>query len=542
MGDAFDIVIRNGTVIDGTGAPGKRSDLAIGGEKIAFVGELEPAGDRRGGPSIQGCPTVIDATGLVVAPGFIDVHSHSDFLCLVSPRSESKVLDGVTTEICGNCGSSPFPLSKETLKRKQEGYSKYGLVIDWQDAEGYFTRVESQPSSINRGFLVGHSSIRDSVIGYDNRLSTERELSEMKSELTRAIEAGAIGLSSGLIYPPGCFADTDELVEICHDVGRLGGVYTTHMRSEGEGLIEAVKEAIEISRRSGVSLLVSHIKTAGRENWPKLGSVKELLESAITEGLHVSCDRYPYVAAATDLNVILPNWAQEGGIGKQMERLTNTHTRKRITEEILSRSNDEWYGESIVIADVHASSSDYKAKLVGKSIAELGREQNRSPLELALDLLVEQRGRVWILAFSMCEENLEEILGWDFVGIGSDSSLRTRDGLLGQGKPHPRTYGTFARVLGRYSRDKGILSLEEAVHKMTGLSARKMRLHNRGEIREGYFADITAFDPRQVMDRATYQDPHQYSAGIEYVIVNGRITVDKGSHTGAMEGKVLRKR
>ncbi len=532
MENTFDIVIKNGTIVDGTGAPGRKADLGIRGDKIALIGSIDT----------QDHPSVIDAAGLMVAPGFIDVHSHSDFLCLIEPRSESKVLDGVTTEICGNCGSSPFPLSKETLTRKQEGYSKYGLAIDWQDADGFFARVESQPSSINRGFLAGHSSIRDFVIGYDNRPPTGRELSGMKDELTGAMEAGAFGLSSGLIYPPGCFAGSEEIIELCREVSRLGGVYTTHMRSEGEKLLEAVEEAIEVSRRAKVSLQISHIKTAGKENWSKLGPVKGLLDSAIAEGLDVSCDRYPYVAAATDLNVILPNWVQVGGMEKQMERLTDPPTRKRITEEILNRSNDEWYGETMVISDVHTASPEYKAELSGKNLGELGRERNRPPLDLALDLLVEQRGRVWIVAFSMCEENLEEILGWDFVGIGSDSSLRSQNGLLGQGKPHPRTYGTFSRVLGRYSRDRGVLSLEEAVHKMTGLSARKIHLDGRGEIREGYFADITIFDPKSTMDRATYQEPHQYSRGIEYVIVNGHITVDRGIHTGAMDGKVLRRK
>lgn len=533
MSNTFDIVIKNGTIIDGTGAPGRKLDLAVKGDKIACIGGVEPP---------ESCPTVIDATGLVVAPGFIDIHSHSDFLCLVSPGSESKVLDGVTTEMCGNCGSSPFPLSKETLERKQEGYDKYGLVIDWRDADGFFRRVESEPGSINRGFLVGHSSIRDFVIGYADRQPIAHELSRMKNELARAMEAGAFGLSSGLIYPPGCFADREELVEICREVGRLGGVYTTHMRSEGEKLLEAVEEAVEISRKAKVSLQISHVKTAGRENWSKLGSVKGLLDSAIAEGLNVSCDRYPYVAAATDLNVILPNWALDGGADRQMERLTDPGTRKRITEGILNRNNDEWYGETIVISDVHSGEAEYRAALIGKNLAQLGRERGRPPLEVALDLLVEQRGRVWIVTFSMCEENLEEILGWDFVGIGSDSSLRTRGGLLGQGKPHPRTYGTFSRVLGRYSRDRGILTLEQAVHKMTGFSARKMGLYNRGEIREGCFADITVFDQKRVLDMATYEEPHQYSRGIEYVIVNGCVTVDRSGHTGAVAGKVLRRR
>lgn len=531
MADAFDIVIRNGIIIDGTGTPARKSDLAIKGDTIALIGDIAP----------QGCPNVVDAAGLVVAPGFIDMHSHSDFLCLVCPTSESKVLDGVTTEICGNCGSSPFPLSKETLKRKQEGYSRFGLVIDWQDADGFFRRVESQPNSINRGFLVGHSSIRDYVMGYEDRPPAPHELIKMREELTMAMEAGALGLSSGLIYPPGCYADTDELVELCRDVARLGGVYATHMRSEGEGVLGAIGEALEVSRRSGVSLQISHIKTAGGKNWSKLGAMKKLLDSAIAGGLDVSCDRYPYIAAATDLSVILPNWVQEGGVEEMLGRLAEPRTRKRIAEEILGRDNDEWHGESIIISDVHTPSPERKAELVGKNLAELAARQGMPPVEFALNLLLEQRGRVWIVAFSMCEENLEEILGWDFVGIGSDSSVRTQNGLLGQGRPHPRTYGTFSRVLGRYVRDKEVLSLEGAIHKMTALPARKLHLNKRGEIREGYYADITIFDPERVNDRATYEDPHQYSKGIEYVIVNGKITVEKGRHTGATGGRVLKR-
>lgn len=530
----YDIVIKGGTVIDGTGAPGGRSDLGIRGDKITFVGDdIEPPEDHS---------TVIDATGLMVAPGFIDIHSHSDFLCLISPGSDSKVLDGVTTEICGNCGSSPFPLSKETLNRKQEGYSKYGLRIDWCDAEGFFNRVESLPGSINRGFLAGHSSIRDFVIGYDDRAPTESELSRMGGELARAMEAGALGLSSGLIYAPGCFADGEEISELCREVSRLGGVYTTHMRSEGEGLLEAIKESIDVSRSAGVSLQISHIKTAGRGNWSKVDQVKGLLDRAVAEGLDVSCDRYPYTAAATDLSVILPNWVQEGGAEAQMERLTDPRTRKKIFVEILNRNNDEWYGETMVISDIHSGLPEEKTRVVGKSLAEIGKERGKPPLEVALELLVEQKGRVWIVAFSMCEENLEEILGWDFVGIGSDSSLRTREGLLGQGRPHPRTYGTFSRVLGRYSRDRGVLSLEEAVHKMTGFSARKMHLDRRGEVRAGFFADITIFDAERIIDMATYEDPHQYSRGVEYVIVNGHVTVNGGNHTGAAAGRVLRRR
>lgn len=526
MGSAFDLVIKNGTLLDGTGSPGKKADLAIKGAEIAFIGRLDPSTDS---PSI-------DASDLVVAPGFIDIHSHSDFLCLVCPESQSKVMDGVTTEICGNCGSSPFPLSKKTQERKQEGYRKYGLEVDWQDAEGFFRRVESEPGSINRGFLVGHGSIRDFVMGYEARTPSTAELKEMCREVHKAIEAGAMGLSSGLIYPPGSFATTQELIGLCKEVSRLGGIYTSHIRSEGEGLLEAVEEALEVARRTGVSLEISHIKTAGSKNWQKLGALKELLDSAIAQGLEVSSDRYPYIAAATDLNVILPSWVQEGGIERELERLTHPATRQRIVEEVLKGRETQADWDSIVISAFHSPRKD----LEGKSLAEIARLKGKSAADTALDLLVEEEGRVWVLLFSMCEENLEEILRWGFVSIGSDSSLRAREGPLNEGKPHPRCYGTFSRVLGRYSRERKILSLEEAVHRMTGLPARKIGLDRRGLLKEGNYADITLFDPVRVSDRATFEEPHEYSLGIEYVIVNGQITVERGRHTGARKGVVLR--
>lgn len=530
--EAFDLIIKNGTLVDGTSSPGKKADLAIRGDKIAFIGELK---DRPKDLSLQ--ISTIDASGCVVAPGFIDIHSHSDYLCFVAPKSESKVLDGVTMEVCGNCGSSPFPLSQQTRQRKQEGYSKYGLEIDWQDAPGFFRQVEASPSSINRAFLVGHGSIRDFIMGYDCRSPGPEELSRMREEVHLAMEAGALGLSSGLIYPPGCFSTTEELLALCQVVSQLGGIYTSHIRSEGDRLLEAIEEALYLARRAEVDVEISHIKTSGKRNWPKLGAVKDLLHTAIKEGLRVSCDRYPYVAAATDLNVILPHWAQEGGMEKELERLCDPATRKKLVEEILSNEKEtDW--DSIIISSVHSTD---KAEVEGKSLVDLGKERGKPPVEAALDLLVEEKGRVWILLFSMCEENLEEILSWNFVSIGSDSSLRTSEGLLAQGKPHPRAFGTFSRALGRYSRERGILSLEKAVHRMTGMPAQKLGLDRRGLLKEGYFADITIFNPKRVIDRATYSEPHQYSEGIEYVVVNGVLTVNGGRHTGATKGRVIKK-
>ena len=531
METRFSLIIKNATLVDGTGSPAIQSDLAIAGDKIVSLGKLDGMG------MAPPCPT-IDATGLVVAPGFIDIHSHSDFLCLIEPKSPSKVLDGVTTEICGNCGSSPFPLSEKTYQRKQEGYKKYDLEIDWRDAKGFFKRLEVTPSSINRGFLVGHGSLRDFIIGYENRHPAKEELSRMEEELIKALEAGALGMSSGLIYPPGCFASIGELIELCKIVARKGGVYTTHMRDEGNGVLEAIGEALEVARQSGVSLEISHLKTAGQRNWPKLGSMIKLLEEALSEGIRVSVDRYPYIAAATDLGVLLPRWVQEGGIDKVMERLTHPPTREKIAQEVLEgrRQQNNW--DSIVISAVH---SPNRKELEGKGLGQLATLWGKSPVDVVLDLLVEEKCRAWILLFSMSEENLEKILPLPFVCVGSDSSLRAREGPLSEGKPHPRAYGTFSRILGRYVKEKGVLSMEGAVHKMTGLPARKLGLKERGLLKEGYFADITIFDPGKITDRATYQEPHNYSAGIEYVFVNGRLTVDKGQHTGALGGLVLKR-
>jgi N-acyl-D-amino-acid deacylase len=541
MGASLEFIIQNGTLVDGTGSPAEPLDVAIKEDRIAFVGKSPIRNAEcgmRNEETSEHSPRIIDATGLIVAPGFIDIHSHSDFLCLIEPLSQSKVLDGVTTEICGNCGSSPFPLSEQTYQRKQEGYKKYGLEIDWRDARGFFNRLKDIPSSINRGFLVGHGSLRDFVMGYEARNPTGEALSRMKVELAKAMEAGAIGLSSGLIYPPGCFASTLELVELSSIVAQSGGIYTTHMRDEGNGVLEAVGEALEVARQSGVSLEISHLKTAGQKNWPKLESMIKLLEGALSQGLRVSCDRYPYIAAATDLGVLLPRWVQEGGIDRVMERLTHQPTREKIVREILDgrRQQDNW--DSIVISAVH---SPDRKELEGKGLGQLSTLWGKPPVEVALDLLVEEKGRAWILLFSMSEENLERILPLSFVCIGSDSSLRAREGLLSEGKPHPRAYGTFSRILGRYVREKGILSMEESVHKMTGLPAHKLGLKARGLIKEGYFADLTLFDPKKVTDRATYQEPHEYSDGIEYVFVNGRLTVDKGRHTGATCGTVLQR-
>ena len=523
----FDLIIKNGMVIDGTGIHGKNIDIGIKNDKIAFIDRHIPANN---------CPT-IDADGLIVAPGFIDIHSHSDFLWLIRPESDSKILDGVTTEICGNCGLSAFPLRGKVLERRAQGLAKYGIDLTWRSGAEFYDRAEKAKSSINRAFLVGHGNIRACIIEYENRNPEPHELLQMGKDLRESMQAGAFGMSSGLIYPPGCYATTNEIVEMCKIIGEYSGFYATHIRNEGDKLEDALTEAIEIARLSGVRLQVSHLKTSGNRNWYKIKNIKTIIERSVDEGIDITCDRYPYIAAATDLDVILPNWVYEGGIADQISRLKDTNTRSQIAKEVSQSENDAFWN-GIMISSVYYDKNKW---MEGKTVAEISTELNKPPIETVFDLLIEEETRVDIFLFSMCEENLEKILGWDFVFVGSDSSMRANQGILKEGKPHPRSYGTFSRILGRFCREKKLLSIEKAVQKMTGLPAQKVGLDKRGFIKEGYFADITIFNPEKIIDRSTFTDPHQYSEGIEYVIVNGKIAVNNGKHTGVTNGRILRK-
>jgi len=523
----LDLIIEKGLLIDGTGMPGVRMDLGIKGNKIELIAEYIPGNN---------C-TRINAEGMIVAPGFIDIHSHSDFLWLACRESESKILDGVTTEVCGNCGLSAFPLRGKLLERRKQGLSKYGIVPAWRSASGFFDIAEGINSSVNRAFLVGHGNIRACVVGYDNRVPDKDELSAMEKYLEEAMKAGAFGMSSGLIYPPGCYAECDEMVKLCRMVNEYGGFYATHIRSEGDALEDAIAEAIKVSKESGVKLQISHIKTSGRQNWHKLKDVKTLIERAIDEGVDVTCDRYPYIAAATDLDVVLPAWVYEGGIEDQIKRMKDRNTRERIAKEI-AKADEGAFWSGIVISSVFSQKNKW---MVGKSVAEIAEVQKKVPLEMVLDILIEEDTRVDIFLFNMSEKNLESILNWDFVFVGSDSSTRAINGILRDGNPHPRSYGTFSRVLGKYCRENKILSKEKAIHKMTGLPAQKAGLDRRGLLKEGYYADITIFNPEKIIDKSTFADPHRYSEGIEYVMVNGKVTVEKGKHTGITSGKILRK-
>lgn len=524
----FDILIVNGTVVDGTGAAGKPLDVGLSGERIRALADLQG----------QSARTVIDATGCIVAPGFVDIHSHGDTFTLACPRADSKVLDGVTTEVSGNCGASPFPLNQRMRDRISDSAQPLGIQVDWPDADGFFARQEAVGTAINRAHLAGHGALRSFVIGRSAREPTAEELDLMRRELAVCLEQGALGLSSGLIYPPGCYATTHELIALCDVAAHYGVPYCTHIRSEGDAIESAVEEVAKVARATGVRVQLSHVKVSGRRNWGKIRWLKQKLSALRDEGVDLCGDRYPYIASSTDLDVVLPNWMLEGGPDAELERLATRETRDRAAEQVLASIPDAEYWNEIRISSVTSAKN---RPLEGKSIAEVAALQHKSPIDTVFDLLIEEKRRVAVIIFCMCEENLREVLSWPFVMIGSDCAARADHGPTSKGKPHPRAFGTFARTLGRYVREEKVLRLEEALFKMTGQPANHFGLQERGCLKPGYFADVTIFHPEHISDQATYDNPQQYSKGIKYVLVNGKLVVAGGRHTGALPGHVLRR-
>ena len=519
----FDLLIKNGLVVDGGGGEGERLDLAIRGERIAEKGNLASAQAGR----------VIDACGKVVSPGFIDMHGHSDFKLLLDRQAQSKVRQGVTTEVGGNCGLSGAPLSEEMKRHLQKVYRKYNLSIDWSTFAKYLERME-EGLGINFVPLVGHNNVRASLMGGGDRAAGTREMKEMKTLIISALEEGAFGLSSGLIYPPGCFAPEEELAELCKVVGRAGGLYCTHIRGEGEHLLEAIQEAISIARRANVKLHISHLKAAGESNWPKLKKAIQRIREAREEGLDITADRYPYAASSTDLDTILPLWVQEGGRRKELERLRDPGVRRKISREIEKDypSLDKWHR-------VMLSSVPGKKQIEGKRMDEIIISKGKPPSEVLFDILLEEQTEVSAIFFSMSEDNLREVLIQPFSMIGSDSSLYLNDSR--DGRPHPRTLGTFPRFLRKFVREDKILRLGEAIAMMTSRPAQKLNLRRRGQIEKDYYADLVIFDLSTVEDRATYENPFSYPEGIDYTIVNGEIVFEKGNCSGKLPGKVLRR-
>jgi len=525
----FDLLIVDARIVDGTGAPYFYGDVGVVGDRIAAVGRLSGQLARR---------TVV-AAGRVLTPGFIDIHSHSDVSYLINPLGESKVRQGVTLEVAGQCGWSVAPLEGAAVEEiRKDLEAEDGVEIRWRTMGEYLACLEEARPSVNLAVVAGHGTIRGSAMGYDDRPPTAEEARRMRLLLRQALAEGAFGLSTGLIYPPGSYATTEEIIDLARELVPAGGIYFTHMRNEGARLLEAVAEAIRIGEEAGVPVHIAHHKVGGEKNWGKVKDSLRMIEEARARGVDVTCDQYPYTASSTGLASIVPQWAHDGGSEKLLARLRDPDTRRRLAAECVD-AEDPWSGwDKLLISSVRTEANK---KYEGKNLAEIARERGQDPIEAAFDLLIEEELAVGMVRFGMSEEDVRTVMQHPWVMVGSDGSALAPYGRLGRGKPHPRNYGTFARVLGRYVREEKVLGLEMAVRKMTGLPAWRLRLWDRGLLRLGFYADLVLFDPDRVVDRATFTDPHRYPDGVDLVVVNGTVTVDGGEHTGARAGRVLRR-
>lgn len=526
----FDLLIKDGLVYDGLRGKPVSADVAIAHGSIVSIGKIKSSRAKR----------VITAKGLAVCPGFIDVHDHTDVSLLVNPKAESVIHQGITTLVSGNCGYSPFPVAAAGLEEQKENLRKiYGVELSWTDMRGFLARLEESGIALNYATLVGHGSIRGAVVGLADRPPSPEELQRMKKEVEEHIRTGAFGLSSGLEYAPGSFAQPEEIVELCRVVRQFGCVYATHMRDEGDRLIESLDESVAAARLSGVKLQISHFKVAYPRNWYKIDEALARIEKARAEGVDIFCDRYPYIAGSTGLSLYFPMWVKEGTTDDFLNRLKDPALDSRIRAYVAEQEKKLGSWDKILLSSVI---SEKNRHLQGKTVLEAARERGQEAYDFMRDLLVEERAQVGMITFMMREENLKRILGHPLVGVGCDGSAVAPYGRLSLGKPHPRNYGTFPRVLGKYVREEKVSPLEEMIKKMTSIPASRFGFEGRGVIQPGCYADLVVFDPEKIADRATWVDPHQYPVGIEYVIVGGQVTIEQGEHTGLLPGKVLRKK
>ncbi|MGD8545804.1 MAG: D-aminoacylase [Candidatus Bathyarchaeota archaeon] len=521
-------------VVDGTGNPWFKADIAIANGKIFKIGNLVA----------ETADIKIDAEKHIVCPGFFDMHSHSDFTLLVNSLAESKIRQGVTTEVIGNCGSSAAPLNdllKEDIQGTMPLLEEADLELTWETLGQYKKILQSKGVALNVAPLVGNSNIRVAVLGFENRQATLDELEEMKKVLAQAMRDGAFGMSTGLIYPPSCYADIDEIVELAKISCSFGGIYASHIRGEGSTLIDAVREAIEIGRRARIPVEISHHKASEQANWGKVKGTLQMLEKAREQGIDITCDVYPYVAGSTGLDALLPPTSYEGGVERLIERLKDQESRKKIKEVMTGENRDNQYKAwgTPDWSKIKISYCREHPEFEGQSIEEIARRRKLDPFEFVFDLLIETKASARIILFIIREEDMQYVLKHRLSMIGSDSSALATYGILAKGNPHPRAYGTFPRILGKYVRKKKILTFERAIQKMTSFPAQKLKLMNRGLIREEMQADIVILDKKKVIDEATYLDPHKYPKGIEYVLVNGKIVIKHGKHTKTLPGEVL---
>jgi len=525
----LDLVLKNGRIVDGTGNPWFFGGIGIKGDAIVEVGRVNQEGLE-----------TIDVRGQVVSPGFIDGHCHSDLMVLDNPRSEIKLQQGVTTEVLGNCGMTPAPFAPQNLELLRSYVEpvlgRTGREWSWETVEQYVGSLRAVMPSENVATYVGHGTLRIAVMGFENRPASSGELGRMKDLLEESLQAGAIGLSLGLMYAPGSYTSGEELAELCSVLPRYDGLLATHIRGEGNSLIPSIAEVIWIAERCGCPLQISHLKAAGTSNWGSVAEAMELVEDARSRGLDVTCDVYPYTAGSTSLTTLLPPWALEGGISRTLERLKDPASRERIKEE-LGDEHDGWDNlmastgwESVYISSL---SKGREAELEGKNIGEISELKALDPADCTMDLLLEQDGKVSMVLFHMAETDVEQVLSWERSLIASDS-------LHDQArKPHPRLYGTFPHVLAKYVRERKLLTLEEAIRKMTSFPARRFGLGKRGLIAPGYAADLVVFDPDGISDKATYEDPKRFPEGISHVMVNGTQAIASGVHQGARSGRAL---
>ena len=528
----YDLVIRNGRIVDGTGNPWFHGDLAVKGDKIAALGKVAANTGKR----------EIDAKGLVVAPGFIDMHSHSDFTILEDGNAQSKIRQGVTTEVLGESSSAgpsqgKLPPTRVTIK---------GKPAEWTTLAGYFDTVEKAGVSTNVASFVGLGTVWRCVMGNSHARPSKEQFAQMKDLVEEAMKNGAAGLSCMTAAPPDSLATTDEIVELCKVVKRYNGIFATHIRNEGTGVFEAIREAIEIGRRAGITVEIIHIKIADQKNWGRMNEIVKLVDDARKEGINVGANVYPYTRGNNNLATNLPPWAHEGGTKEMLARLKDAKERVKMKKDIKD-GIPGWYNHYTAVGGdwsrmLIAANSAYKGLTMDRILAERakGKKPTPDPLDEFFDLLVEEGGSVSTVYDHHTEKDMNLAMQQPWCSIGSDGLAYATEGPLRRGHPHPRSFGTFPRVLGVYVRQKGLLRLEDAVRKMTSQNAIKIGVHDRGILRPGMFADITLFDPERVIDRATYTDPFQYGVGIEYVIVNGQIVLDHGEHTGARPGKALR--
>jgi N-acyl-D-amino-acid deacylase len=527
----FDVVILNGKIFDGTGNPWYLADVGIRGDRIAAIGKLGQAPARK----------VIDAARLAVSPGFIDMLGQSEGSLLIDNRAVSKLSQGITSEITGE-GGSIAPQTDLTLKALAPSLEPYHLKVDWTDLRGYFRRLEKQGTPINLGTYVGLAQVREAVIGDDNRAPSPAEMEKMKALVAQAMQQGAMGVSTALIYPPGHYAKTEELIELARVAAQYGGIYASHMRSEGKSEVAAIDEALRIGREAGIPVEIFHLKVVGKPRWGNMPKIVAKIQAARDAGQDVRADMYPYVAGGTALISALPPWIADGGMDKALQRLRDPATRVRVKAE-LAEEHADWenlYMGSGADGVMLSSVVNKNLKpLTGRTIAQIAKEQNKDPLDALFDLVLADQGQASALYFIASEDDLQFGLKQPFTSIGLDAGEMPLDGPLYEPHAHPRTFGSMPRFLGHYVRDLKLMPLEQAIRKITSMPAQREHLNGRGMIQEGFFADITIFDPAAILDKATYAEPTQLSVGVKYVFVNGQLTWADGKLTGANAGRAL---